>query len=139
MLNNGSSHLNTGTSPFSTHEDCINYLEQLLWHGKPICPYCQATKSTPIKIEKRHHCNCCGTTFSVTVSTVFHDTRLPLHKWFQAIKLVIKSEKNISARKLAKHLKINKNTAWQISNKIYNAMRKTNERQLLLSIVEMQE
>jgi transposase-like protein len=124
---------------FSTQDDCIKYLEEVRWQGKPSCPYCNGKKSTPMKDNKRHHCNCCGTTFSVTVSTIFHDTRLPLQKWFLAIKVIIKSNKHISARQLAKHLKINRNTAWQITNKIDNAMTKTNERQLLLGIVEIQE
>ena len=127
------------SSMFSTQMDCIKYLERVRWQGKPICPYCKGKKSTPTKNENRHHCNNCGVAFSVTVKTVFHDTRLPLHKWFLAISLILNSRNAISSRQLAKYLKINRNTAWRLTNKIYDAMIKTDERQLLLGIVEMQE
>jgi hypothetical protein len=123
---------------FSTQKKCIEYLERVRWQGKPICPYCKVQKSSPLK-DGRHHCNGCDTAFSVTVHTIFHDTRLPLPKWFLAIRLVINSNGKISSRRLAKTVMINKNTAWQLINKVYDAMTRTNERQLLLSIVEMQE
>jgi transposase-like protein len=123
---------------FSSQDDCIRYLESIRWQGNPTCPYCNVQKSTPLK-DGRHHCNGCGTAFSVTVRTIFHDTRLPLPKWFLAIKIVVNSHGRISARQLAKRIQINKNTAWLLINKIYGAMAITNERQLLLGIVAMQE
>jgi transposase-like protein len=122
----------------STHNDCIKYLESVRWQGLPICPYCKVRKSTSMK-DGRHHCNNCGTTFSVTVHTIFHDTRLPLQKWFVAIRLIINSGGDISSRKLARQLKVNRNTACRLIGRVYDAMSKTNERQMLLGIVEMQE
>lgn len=89
--------------------------------------------------DGRHHCNGCGVAYSVTVKTIFHHSRLPLQKWFLAIRLIIVSHGNISARELAKCVKINRNTAWKVANKVHNAMTKTDERQLLLGIVEIQE
>jgi transposase-like protein len=126
------------SSKIITEDDCIQFLEHIRWHGKPTCPYCHAQKSTPMK-DGRHHCNGCGVTYSVTVQTIFHRSHLSLDKWFLAIRLIIVSHGNISARKLAEGAKINRNTAWQIIDKVYTAMAKTDERQLLLSIVEMQE
>jgi transposase-like protein len=123
---------------FNTHDDCIHYLERIRWQGRPTCPYCHAQKSTPMK-DGRHHCNSCGVTYSVTVQTIFHHSHLPLHKWFLAIRLIIVSHGRISVRQLAKGAKINRNTALHITDKVYKAMAKTDERQLLLSIVETQE
>lgn len=125
-------------SVFSTEEQCVKYLERVRWPTQPICPYCAAKKSTPMK-DNRHHCNCCGTTFSITVRTIFHDTRIPLKKWFMAIKLILDTESRISSRKLAKDLGINRNTASRLINRVYGAMANTDDRQLLLGIVEMQE
>jgi len=123
---------------FSTQNDCIEYLERVRWQGKPTCPYCRVQKSTLMK-DGRHHCNGCGLAYSVTVKTIFHRSHIPLQKWFLAIRLIIVSHGNISARELAKSVRINRNTAWQVINKVTNAMIKTDDRQLLLGIVDIQE
>jgi len=122
---------------FPTEIDCINHIERVRWHGVPVCPYCKSARTTPIKSEKRHHCNSCNTTFSVTVDTIFHHTHLPLQKWFLAISLVLNAKKGISARQLARDLEVNKNTAWYMGMRIRNAMFEQGE--LLKGICEMDE
>lgn len=116
---------------FPTQDDCIAYLERVRWHGEPVCPYCNSKNATPVKNEKRYHCNNCNTSFSVTVGTIFHDTRLPLQKWFLALSLILNAKKGIAARQLARDLKVNKNTAWLLAMRIRKAMAQTDERQLL--------
>ncbi len=122
---------------FPTESDCIEYLEQIRWKGEPRCPYCQSPKHTPLKQEHRYHCNTCNTSYSVTVRTIFHRTRMPLQKWFLAICLVLGDKKGISARQLARHIKVNKDTAWSVGMRIRRAM--LEQRELLMGIVEMDE
>ncbi|MBZ5520835.1 MAG: IS1595 family transposase [Acidobacteriia bacterium] len=122
---------------FPTETDCIAHIENVRWRGIPTCPYCKATRTTPIKSEQRHHCNSCNTTFSVTVDTIFHHTHLPLQKWFLAISLVLNAKKGLSARQLARDLEVNKNTGWYMGMRIRNAMFEQGE--LLKGIVEMDE
>ena len=122
---------------FPTEDKCLDYLEEIRWQGKPQCPYCESHKSTPMKKERRHHCNNCNTTYSVTVQTIFHRTRMPLQKWFLAICLILNAKKGISARQLARDLKVNKDTAWYMGMRIRRSM--LNERELLRGIVEMDE
>jgi len=124
---------------FPTQEDCISYLEDVRWNGKPVCPYCNSLKVTVVKNENRYHCNHCNASFSVTVGTIFHDTRLPLQKWFLALSLMLNAKKGISARQLARDLDVNKNTGWYLAMRIRKAMTQTNERELLLGVVEMDE
>ena len=124
---------------FPTNDDCIAHLEKVHWNDKPICPYCKSTKSTPMSKEKRHHCNNCNTTFSVTVGTIFHHTRIPLQKWFLAVTLVLNAKKGIAARQLGRDLKVNKDTAWRIGMKVREAMSQHEQRQLLTGIVEADE
>jgi transposase-like protein len=107
---------------FPTEADCIAHIEQVRWHGVPVCPYCRSTKTTAMPAERRHHCNGCNTTFSVTVNTIFHHTHVPLQKWFLAISLVLNAKKGISARQLARDLEVNKNTGWYIETRIRNAL-----------------
>lgn len=122
---------------FPTEGDCISHIERVRWNGKPVCPYCKSTRTSPMPSESRHHCNGCNTTFSVTVDTIFHHTHLPLQKWFLAISLVLNAKKGISARQLGRDLEVNKNTAWFMGMRIRNAMFEQGE--LLKGIVEMDE
>jgi transposase-like protein len=122
---------------FPTEAACIAHIERVRWNGKPVCPYCKSTRTTPMPSESRHHCNGCNTTFSVTVDTIFHHTHLDLQKWFLAISLVLNAKKGISARQLARDLEVNKNTAWFMGMRIRNAMFEQGE--LLKGIVEMDE
>ncbi|MFH2035152.1 MAG: IS1595 family transposase [Candidatus Zixiibacteriota bacterium] len=122
---------------FPTNQDCLNYLEKVRWKGKPTCPYCDSQNVTPLSKENRHHCNTCNTSFSVTVRTIFHKTKLPLQKWFLAISLVLNAKKGISARQLARDIKVNKDTAWSMGMRIRRAM--IEQRELMQGIVEMDE
>lgn len=122
---------------FPTHEACLKHLENVRWGGTPQCPYCQSTRSTPLPKEHRHHCNNCNTSYSVTVGTIFHKTRLDLQRWFLAIALILNAKKGTSARQLARDIEVNKNTAWYMGMRIRRAMADRGD--LLRGLVEMDE
>ena len=124
---------------FPTNDHCIEHLEKIRWEDKPKCPYCNSTNVTPRPKEKRHHCNNCNTSFSVTVRTIFHHTHLPLQKWFLALSIILNAKKGIAARQLSRDLHVNKDTAWRISMKIREAMMEREQRELLTGLVEMDE
>ena len=117
-----------------THEECLACLEQIRWNGVPTCPYCESTKATAYKNEHRYRCNTCFTSYSVTVGTLFHKTHLGLHKWFRAILLLRKLNPDISARKLAKDIEVNRATATAIIKRMQNVTE--NQSKMLLSIVQ---
>jgi transposase-like protein len=112
-------------------------LEKVRWEDKPICPYCKSIRVTSFKKEQRHHCNNCNTSFSVTVGTVFHKTKLDLQKWFLAIGLLLNARKGISARHLARAIHVNKNTACYMQMRIRRAIAQKSE--LLSGIIEADE
>lgn len=102
---------------FPTKQDCINYLEGLIWKGLgPICPYCKSRKHTKIS-NSRHHCTPCNTSYSVLVGTVFHNTKMDLQKWVVALE-VVEMNKKITCRGLAKEIRVTKETALLMINKI---------------------
>jgi transposase-like protein len=103
-----------------THEECLVCLEKIRWNGMPTCPYCGSVKATKYKNEQRYRCNSCFTSYSVTVGTLFHKTHLDLHKWFRAILLLCKLNRDISVRKLAQEIKVNRATASLIVNRVLN-------------------
>lgn len=124
---------------FPTQKDCLDYLENVRWKGQPVCPYCNSTNVTPVPKESRHHCNACNTSFSVTVGTIFHKTKLDCQKWFLAISLILNAKKGISARQLARDIEVNRNTAWYMGMRIRKAMSQIADNTLLNGIVEMDE
>jgi transposase-like protein len=122
---------------FLTEKSCIDRLEAVKWKGIPTCPYCKSTKATAMPKEERYHCNTCNTTYSVTVGTIFHNTKLDLQKWFLGVALMLNAKKGLSARQLARDLEVNKNTAWFMAMRIRRAM--LDDGALLKGIVEMDE
>lgn len=125
---------------FPTQKSCIDYLEQIRWENGVYCPYC-ASKST-YKLthnnRDRHHCNGCQKSFSVTINTIFHDTRLPLQKWFLAISIIADAKKSISSRQLARHLKLPVKTAYSVSQRVRKALL-GGASPLLTGIIEIDE
>ena len=105
----------------------LGILEQILWNGKPKCPYCGSNNATAYKSEKRYHCNSCYTSFSVTVGTIFHKTHVSLDKWFLAIRLVMSSSGGISVRQLASEVGVNKNTAASMVKRIKEEMKQESD------------
>ena len=67
----------------------------------------------------------CGHQFSPTAGTVFHDSHLPLTKWFMAMALICEAKKGISAKQVARHLGLEKSykTAWYLCHRIRKAMK----------------
>ena len=109
-------------------------MEDLRWNGIPICPYCGSDRATQIWRERRYHCNKCYLTFSVTAQTIFHQTHLPLHKWFIAIHIYLNTRQKFTVREVAEMLDINKDTAWRIITKLKEAMLNHEQRSLLEKI-----
>jgi transposase-like protein len=122
---------------FPNQEACIAYLEQARWNGKPVCPYCNSENTNHLPNQLRHHCNGCRKSFSATVGTIFHDTRLPLQKWFLAIDLILNAKKGLSSCQLARDLDVRQATAWSMGHRIRKAMKQ--DTGLLSGIVEMDE
>src|SRR5580692_3122140 len=122
---------------FPTEKSCIARLEAVKWNGTPTCPYCKSTKQTPAPKENRYHCNNCNTSYSVTVGTIFHNTKLDLQKWFLAVTLVLNAKKGVSSRQLGRDLEVTKDTAWRMQMQIRKAFHEYGT--LLEGIVEADE
>jgi hypothetical protein len=65
----------------------------------------------------------CGHQFTVTTGTIFHDSHLPLSKWFLAVAFMCDAKKSISAMQLQRSLGIGSyRTAWYLAHRIRKAM-----------------
>jgi transposase-like protein len=64
----------------------------------------------------------CKLHFSATTGTLFHDSHLPLQKWFMAITLMVEAKKGLSAKQMQRHLGVSYKTAWYLCHRIRQAM-----------------
>lgn len=123
---------------FGSEEKCRDYLEELRWPNGVECLRCQSKKISRLKKREQYECSDCRYQFSVRVGTLFHDSHLPLWKWFLAIYLITESKKGISANQLKRMLNVSYKTAWYLSHRIRSAMG-DREHAPLSGIVEMDE
>jgi transposase-like protein len=114
-------------------------LEAIVWPNGPVCPHCGCTgriyalkgvRSKPSKKNPegvvRHglkKCGDCRGQFTVRKNTVFEDSPVPLHVWFQTAYLMCSSKKGISSNQLSRTLGVTLQTAWFMSHRLREAMR----------------
>ena len=73
-------------------ELCSHIFKEIRWQQGLICPYCHSTKVTSFGTYKvflqRYICKRCGRHFNDKTATIFAESKLPLNKWFQVIRLM---------------------------------------------------
>src|SRR6266850_2864427 len=111
---------------FGSEEKCRAFMEALRWPKGVKCPRCESEKVWRIKARPQFDCESCRYQFSATAGTVFHDSHLPLWKWFLAIYILCESKKGISALQLKRMLGTSYETAWYLCHRIREAMMKAN-------------
>lgn len=111
---------------FGTDDKCREVLEQLRWPEGVCCPRCESKKVSRIKERQQFDCDECRYQFSVLSGTIFHDTHLPLKKWFVAIYLTVEAKKGISANQMKRTIGVSYKTAWYLCHRIRTAMTEAN-------------
>jgi transposase-like protein len=124
---------------FDSDDKCRLTLEKLRWPGGVRCIRCDAEKVFRADKRKQFECGACGYHFSVTAGTIFHDSHLPLRKWFIAIYLICESKKGVSALQLKRTLGVAYKTAWYLCHRIREAVKDVGHESLLSGIVECDE
>lgn len=117
-------------SKFNSEEKCIKHLEHIRWPKGLECPHCQSKRIMTFTAEGKtgkerylYECIACRYQYSVTVGTIFHDSHLPLIKWFLAIYMICSAKKGIPATQLQRELEIGSyKTAWYMAHRIRLAM-----------------
>ncbi|WP_418025887.1 IS1595 family transposase (plasmid) [Paracoccus sp. TD-10] len=115
------------------------HVESIIWPDGPVCPHCgncgkvyalvgvrsKPSKKNPEGVERYGLKKCaeCRKQFTVRIGTIFEESHIPLHKWLQAIHLMVSSKKGISSHQLHRVLEITHKSAWFMSHRIREAMR----------------
>jgi hypothetical protein len=121
---------------FNTDDKCLDYLEAMRWPNGVGCIACgslkvsRITRESKSKNKRTRIYQClepqCKHQFSPTAGTIFHDSHLPLEKWFLAIALICEAKKGVSACQMQRHLGVNYRTAWHLCHRIRKAMTQDN-------------
>lgn len=127
---------------FSDDDRCRELLERLRWPNGPECLRCFGPVVRLANNVNLFYCKDCDYQFTVLANTVFHDSHLPLIKWFTATLLLCEAKKGMSAMQLKRTLwdqnKGSYKTAWYLCHRIRHAMAAT-EKPMLDGTVEMDE
>lgn len=123
---------------YPTDDRCRELLQRLRWPEGVMCPRCKDTRVSILKDYGRFECVGCEYQFTVTAGTIFHDSHLPLTKWFLAVLLLVEARKGMSAMQLKRTIGMGYKTAWYLFHRIRKAM-STAERVMLYGTVEMDE
>jgi transposase-like protein len=124
---------------YGNDDKCRKYLELLRWHSGIKCPRCSSKKISRIAERNQYDCDKCRYQFSVTAGSIFHDSHLPLWKWFLAVYLMTESKKGISANQLKRSLDISYKTAWYLCHRIRKAIEEATNKPKLDGTVEVDE
>lgn len=135
---------------FPTDEKARAYLEAVRWPDGPFCPHCGnadpkaiwALKANPGKKVRAglRECGACGKQFTVTVGTIFEDSKIPLRKWLIAWYLLCSCKKGISALQIQRQLELGSyRTAWFMMHRIRYALRQPEFSDKLGGTVEVDE
>ena len=129
------------TQYFNTNEKCRKFLEEQRWGDEPACPHCGSinvkrfeTDHKTFKCRERE----CRKKFTVTVGTIYENTKIPLTKWFLATYILSVHSKGISSLQLATWLNIQQKSAWFLNHRI-REMLTDKAPELLNDIVEVDE
>jgi len=118
---------------FATEDQALDHLVKYRWPDGVRCLACDHpkvyridTKGKTGKPCRLYECAECGLHFSVTTGTLFHDSHLPLQKWFMAMALMCEANKGISALQVSRHIGVAYKTAWYLCHRIRKAMEELN-------------
>jgi len=119
---------------FNTDDTARAYLEGVRWPNGPVCAHCGNADSARIYVIAANpakgvraglrECKECGKQFTVTVGTIFEDSKIPLRKWLVAWYMLCSSKKGVSALQMQRMLDLGSyRSAWFMMHRIRFALR----------------
>ena len=135
---------------FGTDDKARAHLEKVLWPNGIVCPHCQCNDQTKFSAINANPvaktraglrwCSNCKSPFTVTIGTVFEDSKIPLRKWLIAWYLICSSKKGISSLQLQRLLEIGSyRSALFLAHRIRHALKDDSFAEKLDGIVEADE
>ena len=121
---------------YGTEDQCHIVLKQARWPNGFQCEECGHLGYCYIKSRKLYQCNSCKHQTTIIRNTVFHNTNLPLTKWFLSMFLISQSKNGISSLELGRQVDVSYKTAWKIKHKLMQVMMERDQGKKLSGIIE---
>ncbi len=122
-----------------TEEAAYKLLEDLRWNGRPVCPHCgsiaahyflkprgegRKTRTGTISNRRVWKCKDCRKQFSVLTGTIFHGTKVPIRTWIMVVFEMCSSKNGVAAREIERKYDLTPKSAWFMTQRIREAMRR---------------
>lgn len=125
--------------------DAYQLLEELRWHGTPVCPHCGHEKAYFLKprngvarstgarhadggrtqsVRRVWKCAKCRKQFSVLTGTIFHGTKIPIQTWLMVMAQMSSAKNGISGREIESMHGLTPETAWYMLHRLREAMKR---------------
>ena len=135
---------------FATDDKARKHLEGVLWKNGVVCPHCKCNDQTRIaertaNPEKKiraglRFCSNCKSQFTITVGTVFEDSKIPLRKWLIAWYMICSSKKGISSLQLQRNLELGSyRTALFMAHRVRHALKENGYAEKMSGTIEADE
>lgn len=127
-------------SDYGTEEQCREALFKWRWSEGYVCPECGGRKHCVLPSKKGvYQCNRCHHQHSLTSSTIFQSSKLPLTTWFLAMHLISQSKTGLSAMALSRHIGVSYNTAWSMKHKLMTVMKERDDTRHLSGTIQLDD
>ena len=107
---------------YGTEAKCRAALFAWRWPEGFVCPVCGGREGTRLSTRPKIQCASCRHQTSSTAGTIFAGTKLPLTRWFLAIRLIATAAEGITSVELGRRLGIKQTNAWALKRKLLRAM-----------------
>ena len=109
---------------YGTQAQCEAALEKCRWHDGFVCPMCARKEHYVVwhGKAKTFQCQACRSQTTLTSGTIFHSSKLPLTKWFQAMYFLTQAKNNVAALELMRLVGVCYRTAWRLKHQILEVM-----------------
>jgi transposase-like protein len=139
--------------------DAYLLLEELRWHGNPVCAHCGhdkayflnpkgGTRGTGLpkadgkrtqSVRRVWKCAKCRKQFSVLTNTIFHGTKVSLRTWLTVMVQMSSAKNGISAREVERMHGVTPETAWYMLHRLREAMKRDPLAGMLSGTIEADE
>ena len=113
-------------------QELIDYLEEVIWNGKPVSPFDRTSKVYELE-DGSYMCSKTKNKFNIKAWTPFKKSKISLRKWFRAVYMLFGQTGGISSYNLAKYIGVSQRTAWYMLDRL----RKANDFFLLKNLVKL--
>lgn len=142
------------TERIPTEAAAYEFLEELRWHGSPVCPHCgsinkhyflkprDGVRKTNRGSETQRRlwkCKDCRKPFSVLTGTVMHGTHIPVRTWVLVFFELCSNKNGVAAREIERRYDLSPKSAWFLLHRIREAMRREPAASLLAGTIQVDE